>query len=55
MKRLLIIVSLAILVCSLSSDVEAWPRHGFGQSGQNVVDDSAVLVVDGNNVQVVAP
>lgn len=28
--------------------------HGNGQSGQNVIDDNAVLVIDDNSVQVVA-
>lgn len=31
----------------------AW-THGNGQPGQNVVDDSSVLVVDDSAVQVVA-
>lgn len=54
MKRLLAIVCMC---ACLSADVSAW-THGAvsGQaSGQNVVDNTAVLVVDDNGTQVVTP
>jgi len=46
-------VRIAVLICLLIG-LSAWTHGRAGQTGQNVVDDNAVLVVDDNTVQVVA-
>lgn len=56
MRQLTIACGIILMCLCLWSDAEAWPVHGrVNQSGQNVVDDNGVLVVDGSAVQVVAP
>lgn len=54
LRASVVVIIVLAFNCEAGREASAW-IHGGGQSGQNVVDDLGVLVVDDNAVQVVAP